>query len=81
MPNYCWTLFKDLEEKFRTQYSETLLCLQYQKHSRHYDETAREWMGRLKMKAMEYKYIENDRQVQSISGVNDETMTIEIKKD
>ena len=44
-------LFEILNEKFRLQYDETILSLQYCSLSRQTDETAEEWTGRLGTKA------------------------------
>ena len=43
-------LFEELNEKSRTQHNQTILVLQSCKISRHADETAKVWIGRLRAK-------------------------------
>ena len=49
-----------LNNKFRPQHNETVLSLQYCELSRHENENAEEWIGRLYVMATECKY--KDRQ-------------------
>ena len=66
-------LFKILNKKFRSQYSETRKSLQLYNVARHHDKSLEEWMGRPRTEAVECNFGEVDRQLkeQFIHGVND----------
>ena len=72
-----------LDKKFRPQHNETILSLQYCTLGKQNDMTAEEWVGRLKIKATECKYKENDRRLkeQFINSISNEVITAEIIKD
>ena len=47
-----------LAEKFRSQHNKSIQSLQYHKLRRQTEETVEEWMGRLKILVVEFKYKE-----------------------
>ena len=49
-------LFEVVSEKFKPQYNETILSLQYNNLIREQGENAEEWLGHLRIKANECKY-------------------------
>ena len=73
-------LFKILTNKFRLQFNETIISLQFCKLSRQDGENAEEWIGRLRLSTIECNYKEIDRQIkeQFIHGLNDNDMLGEI---
>ena len=76
---WCGTLqglIDTLAGKFRPQYNETIKSQQFRKLCRSEDENADEWMGRLRVVAVECNYKEIDHQLkeQFIHGLNDKTM-------
>ena len=75
-------LFDILNEKFRPLHKETTLSLQNYELNRHADETTKEWMYRLRMKATECKYKENDRRLKELffNDISDDDMKEEIKR-
>ena len=66
--------------KFNHQYNKTVKSLQYNKLTETSNESAEEWVGRLRMAVVECNYKEIDRQLkeQFIHGLNDEEMLVEI---
>ena len=66
-------LFNILTSKFKPQFNETIKSLQFRKLSRNDGENTEEWMGRLRVAAVECNYQEVDRQLkeQCIHGLND----------
>ena len=56
-------LFGMLGKKLKPQYNETISSLWYCKLNRKSEESAQEWMGRLRIKAKESKYKEYDRRL------------------
>ena len=76
-------LFETLTNKFKPQYNETIISLQFRKLYRYEDENVEEWMGRLWVAAVECNYHEVSRQLkeQFIHGLNDEYMLEEIIKE
>ena len=66
--------------KFKLQYNETMKSLQFCKLVRHPNENADEWMGRLRLVAVEYSYAEIDSQLkeQFIHRLNDNDILVEI---
>ena len=56
-------LLEVLAENFRLKDNETKLSLIYCKLDKQGDDTANEWMGRLRIKATECKYKEMDRKL------------------
>ena len=54
-------LFQTVDEKFKSQYNETALQLQYCKLLRDCDESTKKWMGCLRTMAYECNYQECDR--------------------
>ena len=52
-------LFHIFTEKLNSQHNE-VLSMEYVKLSRHFKETAEEWLGRTRIKPEEYKYNEAD---------------------
>ena len=56
-------LFEKLNNNFSPQYNETIRSLQFCKLVRQYDESTEEWMGRLRIAAIEYRYKELDGQL------------------
>ena len=73
-------LFTTFNNKFKPQFNETIKSLQSFKLIRQTKENAEEWMGRLRLAAVEYNYREVDRQLkqQFIHGLNDNDMLTEI---
>ena len=69
-----------LSNRFKPCHSHIILALQYQKHHRKSNESAKEWMSRLLTKVAKSKYIDPDRLLteQFIGGLNDNDMTDEI---
>ena len=76
-------LFDTLNSKFRPQFNEMIKSLQFRKLCRRDNESAEEWMGRLRIAAAECNYQELDRQLkeQFIHGLNDKDMLGEIMKE
>ena len=76
-------LFDMLTSKFRPQFNETIKSLQFRKLYRNDGENVEEWMGRLRVIAIECNYQEVDRQLkeQFIHGLNDKNMLEEIIKE
>ena len=76
-------LFETLNSKFRSQFNEKIRSLQFRKLCRSDNESAEEWMGRLRIAAAECSYQELDRQLkeQFIHGFNDKDMLGEIIKE
>ena len=73
-------LFKTLTNKFRSQFNEMIKSLQFHKLSRQSGENAEEWMGRLRLAAIECNCKEIDRQLkeQFIHNQNDTDMLAEL---
>ena len=69
-------LFNRLTSKFRLQFNETIKLLQFRKLCRNDRENEEEWMGRLRVAAIECNYQEVARQLkkQFIHGLNDKIM-------
>ena len=69
-----------LNKKFQLHYNETIKSLQFCKLVRKHNESTKEWMGGLRMAAIECNYNEVDRQLkeQFINGLNDSEMLTEI---
>ena len=69
-----------LSNKFKLRYIETIKLLQFHKLGRRSYENAEEWMGSLKMSAIECNYKEIERQLkeQFRHVLNDSHMSIEI---
>ena len=67
------SFYKIFSEQFRPQHNKMILYFQYYKLSRLCKETTGEWMGRLRIKAAKFKYIEDDRCCKDkfINGIND----------
>ena len=74
-------LFNMLTSKFLPQFNETIKSLQFRKLCRNDGENVEEWMGRLRVAAIECKYQEVDRQEQFIHRLNDKNMLEEIIKE
>ena len=72
-----------LATKFKPQFNETIKSLQFRKLYRLEGESAEEWMGGLRIAAVECNYKEVDRQVkeQFIHGLNDRVMLDEIVRE
>ena len=66
-------------DKFRPQHHETILFLQYCKLIKQSKETAKEWMWRLRIKAVQWNYKQNDRclKEQFINGIKSDAVTCE----
>ena len=58
-------LFEMFSNKFKLQYNETIKSLLFHKFVRQHDENAEEWIGRLRIAAIECNYKETDRQLMS----------------
>ena len=73
-------LFKTLNTKIKPQYNETIKYLQFSKLVRQSNESAEEWVGRLRTAAVECNYHEIDKQLkeQFIHRLNDKEMLAEI---
>ena len=56
-------LFNTLTSKFKPQFNETVKLLQFRKLSRNDGGKIEEWMGRLRVAAIECNYQEVDRQL------------------
>ena len=69
-----------LNNKFKPQYNETIKSLHFCKLGRRMNENAEEWLGRLRLAAVECNYKEIDRQLkeQFMHGLNDNDMPAEI---
>ena len=76
-------LFTTLNNKFKAQYNENIKSLQFQKLVRYKNENAEEWMGRLRLTAIEYNYKEIDRQLKEkfIYWLKDNDMLAEIRRE
>ena len=74
---------RQLTDKFKPQYNETIQSLQFTKLCRYEDENVEEWMGRLWVASVECNYQEVDRQLkeQFIHGLNDKSILEEIIKE
>ena len=59
-------LFDTFNRKFKPQYNETIKFLQFHKLIRQSNESAEEWMGRLRTAAVKCNYKEIDRQLKEI---------------
>ena len=70
-------------DKLKPKHNETTHSLQYCKLVRNADKSTEEWMGRLRVKEIKYKCKEIDRRLkeQFINGINDQTMTSEIRRE
>ena len=68
------------QQQIQPQFNETIKSLQFHKLSRQNFENAEEWMGRLRLAAVDYNYKERERQLkeQFIHGLNDTDMLAEI---
>ena len=75
-------LFDRLANKFKSQYNEIIMSLQFRKLYWLESENLEEWMGRLHVMAVECNYREVDRQLkeQFIHGLNNKSMLEEIIK-
>ena len=73
-------LFEILNNKFRLHYSEKMKSLQFHKPVRQHNESAEEWIGKLRIAAIECNYKEVDMQLkeQFIHGLSDSEMLAEI---
>ena len=73
-------LFITLNNKFKSQYTETIKSLKFRKLGRQTIENADEWMGRLRLTAVECNYNGIDRQLkeQFIHWHNDNDILAEI---
>ena len=73
-------MFGTLTDKFKSQYNETGLSMQYSKLHRKDDETSEDWVCRLKVMAANCKYKKKDRHLkeQFINGLNNNGMVVEI---
>ena len=76
-------LFNMLTSKFSPQINEIIKLLQFRKLCRNDGENVEEWMGRLRVAAIECNYQEVDRQLkeQFIHELNDKNMLEEIIKE
>ena len=76
-------LFETLNSKYKPQFNETIKSLQLRKLCRSDNQSAEEWMGRLRITAAECSYQELDRQLteQFIHGLNDKDMLGEVIKE
>ena len=76
-------IFTAFNNKFKPQFNETIKPLQFHKLSRQTKENTEEWMGRLRLAAVECKYREVDRQLKDhfIHRLNDNDMLTEIIKE
>ena len=76
-------LFTILNNKFKPQFTETIKSLQFHKLSRKTKENAEEWMGRLRLAAVECNYREVDRQLkkQFMYRLNDNDMLAKITRE
>ena len=74
------SLLDTLNRKFKPQDNKTIKSLQFCKLIRQSNESAEEWMGRLRKAVVKCSYKEIDRQLkeQFIHGLNDEEMLVEI---
>ena len=72
-------LFTTVRNKFKPQYNETIKSLQFHKLGRQMNENREEWIGRLRLAAVEcnYKEIDRDLKEQLIHGLNDNDMLAE----
>ena len=66
-------LFNTLSEKFKSSKNETILSLHYCKLMRNTDDSAEEWMGRLRIKVTDKRLKE-----QVINDINDPTMRVNL---
>ena len=73
-------LFTMLTNKLKSQNNETMKSLQFHMLGRQRNVNTEEWMGRLRLAAVESNYKEIDRQLkqQFIQGLNDNDMLAEI---
>ena len=73
-------LFKTVNRKFKPQYNETVKSLQFCKLIRQSNESAEEWMGRLRTAVVKCNYKEIDRQLkeQFMYGLNDEEILVQL---
>ena len=76
-------LFDTLTSTFTPQFNETIKLLQFRKLCRNDGGNVEEWMGRLRVTAIECNYQEVDRQLneQFIHGLNDKNMLEDIPKE
>ena len=76
------SLFDTPSNKFKPQYNETIKWLKFDKLVRQHNENVEEWMGRVRLAAVECNNKEIDRQLkeQFLYGLNDNSMIVEIKK-
>ena len=76
-------LLKLTQNKFRPQFNGMIKSLQFHKLSRQSGENADEWIGRLRLEAIECNYKEIDGQLkeQFIHSLNDTDMLAEINVD
>ena len=76
-------LLNTLTSKFKPQFNEKIKFLQFRKLCRNDGENVKEWMGRLRVAAIECNYQEVDRQLkeQFFHGLNDKNMLEEIIKE
>ena len=74
-------LFTILNKKFKPQCNKTIKSLQFHKLGWQMNENAEEWMGRVRLAAVEYNYKEIDRQLreQLIHRLSDNDMLTEIE--
>ena len=82
MSNTLDGLFETVNSKFRPQFNEMIKSLQIRKLCRSDNESAEEWMGRLRIMSAECNYQELDRELkeQFIHVFNDKDMLGEIMK-
>ena len=73
-------LLKTLNNILKSPYNEAIKSLHFHKLHRQMNENAEEWMGRLRLAAIECNYKEIDRQLmdQFIHGLNDNDILVEI---
>ena len=74
------SLFTTLNNNSNHNIMKPIKSLQFPKLGRHKNENAEEWMGRLRLAAVECNYMEIDRQLkeQFIHEINDNDMLTEI---
>ena len=73
-------LFITFNNKVKTQFNETIKSLQFNQLNRQAKENAEDWIGRLRLAAIECNCREVDRQLneQFIHGIKDSNMLAEI---
>ena len=73
-------LFTTLNNKFKPQDNETIKTLQFHKLFRQGNANAEEWMGRLRLTAVQYSYKDTDTQLkeQFIYWLNDNGMLVQM---